>query len=64
MPKGPHATLLAYDLPQMPQNLLDAWEKALREQYAVLTERLREVEAEQARRREEGTMAQLEYKER
>ena len=54
MPKGPHATLLTYDLPEMPQVLLDAWEKALREQYGLLTERLREVEAEQTRRQERG----------
>ena len=50
MPKGPHATLLTYGLPQMPQALLVAWETALREQYALLTERLQEVEAEQAAR--------------
>ena len=51
MPKGHHATLLTYGLPQMPQGLLDAWEEALRDQQAMLTERLREVEAEQAKRR-------------
>ena len=51
MPKGPHATFLTYGLPQMPQILLDAWEEALRAQQAVLIERLRDVEAEQARRR-------------
>ena len=52
MPKGPHATLLTYGLPQMPQNLLDVWEKCLRAQQALLTTRLREVEAEQMRRKE------------
>ena len=55
MPKGPHATLLTYGLPQMPQILLDAWEEALRAQYALLTERLRDVEAEQLRREEADT---------
>lgn len=54
MPKGPHATLLTYGLPQMPQILLDAWETALREQYALLTERLQDIEEEQERRSTEG----------
>ena len=52
MPKGPHATLLTYGLPQMPQILLDAWEDALGAQQALLTARLRDVEEEQTRRKE------------
>ena len=54
MPKGHHATLLTYGLPQMPQALLDAWEEALRAQYALLAERLQEVDAEQVRRKGAG----------